>query len=251
MSVLDKSTRLLNELARSDRPLTAAELSGTTGLPRSSVYRLLDELGALGLVRRLDRGRYGMGPRLLLWGEAAASSFDLREAAEQPMRHLRDELHESVHLYVLEGEHRICIAAVEGHYGLRRFVRIGEPLPLRVGAAGKLLLAFAGNEIIDAEVKRAEAEVLGEQFPNAPGPEELLEELRRIRRVPWATSFDERETGVAAVAAPVAVRGSVVGALCVSGPSSRFTPELLDGWRPAVERAAQDIAEAYRVGVVE
>ena len=37
---------------------------------------------------------------------------------------------------------RICIAAVEARHELRPFIQLGRPLPLRVGAAGKLLLAF-------------------------------------------------------------------------------------------------------------
>lgn len=248
---MEKSSRILNELARSDGFLSAAQIAEAVELPRSSVYRLLDELGSLGLVRKTGDGHFGMGPRLLLWGEAAASSFDLRQAAEAPMRRLRDKLHESVHLYVREAAHRICIAAVEGNYGLRRFVRIGEPLPLRVGAAGKLLLAFAGEEVVAEEVARAREDAADGAYPNAPGPDGLLAELRDIRRDPWAMSFDEREAGVAAVAAPVTGRGAVVAALCVSGPSSRFTLELLRSWRPDIEQAVGEIAAAYAVDLAD
>ncbi len=106
-------------------------------MPKSSTHRLLSELATLGIVRRTEDGRYSLGPRLLYWGEAAADTFDLRAIAEQPMRHLRDEVGESVHLYVREHDTRICIAAVEGRHELRPFIQLGRPLPLRVGAAGK------------------------------------------------------------------------------------------------------------------
>ena len=96
-------------------------------MPKSSTHRLLNDLAALGIVRRTDDGRYSLGPRLLYWGEAAADTFDLRLVAEQPMRNLRDELGESVHLYIREHDTRICIAAVEGRHVLRPFIQLGRP----------------------------------------------------------------------------------------------------------------------------
>ena len=245
MSVLEKTTRVLNELARADVFLTASEVSARTDLPRSSVYRLLDELCTFGLARK-DGTRYGMGPRLLLWGEAAAASFDLRQAAEASMRRLRDTLHESVHLYVRSGSVRICIAAVEGDYGLRRFVRVGDPLPLHVGAAGKVLLAFSDDPTVEESLRLARAEADTPTYPNPLEPQALMRELERIRVDPWTLSVDEREAGVAAVAAPVRDRRTVLAALCVSGPSSRLTAEVLETWRPLVEEAALQIATAYR-----
>ena len=60
----------------------------TLDMPKSSTHRLLNELAALGIVRRTDDGRYSLGPRLLYWGEAAADTFDLRQVAEQANAHL-------------------------------------------------------------------------------------------------------------------------------------------------------------------
>lgn len=242
MSVIEKATRLVDQLARSDGLLTLGELSEATGLPKSSAHRLLDELSRAGLVRRHGLS-YGMGPRNLLWGEATAASFDLREAAEAPMRRLRDKTNESVHLYIRDGSSRVCIAAMEGRFGLRRFVRLGEPLPLRAGAAGKLLLAFADSDVVESEVRLAREDEKAGRFPNAPGSR-LPDELARIRQDPWATSLDEREEGVAAAAAPVRdVRGQVVAAVVVSGPSFRLTGEALAALRGDLEECARDVLQ--------
>ena len=54
-------------------------------------------------------------------------------------------------------------------------------------------------------------------------PERLAEELGRVRRRGFAEARDEREEGLAAIAAPVRdSRGELVGILGVQGPSSRF-----------------------------
>ena len=223
MSVLEKASDLIDCLGRAGEPVTLAYVRAALGMPKSSTHRLLSELATLGIVRRTEDGRYSLGPRLLYWGEAAADTFDLRAVAEQPMRRLRDEVGESVHLYVRDNETRICIAAVEGRHELRPFIQLGRPLPLRVGAAGKLLLAFADRDVQQVEVSRALEEA--EAMPNAPGPR-LGEQLARIREERWATSIGEREEGVSAAAtAIVDSRDRVVAALCVSAPTTRLGEE--------------------------
>ena len=127
MSVLEKASDLIDCLGRAGEPVTLGHVRAAMGMPKSSTHRLLNELAALGIVRRTEDGRYSLGPRLLYWGEAAADTFDLRAVADQPMRRLRDELGESVHLYVREHDTRICIAAVEGRHELRPFIQLGSP----------------------------------------------------------------------------------------------------------------------------
>ncbi|MCO6501708.1 MAG: helix-turn-helix domain-containing protein, partial [Acidimicrobiales bacterium] len=131
MSVLQKASDLIDCLGRAGEPMTLGQVRDALDMPKSSTHRLLSELAGLGIVRRTQDGLYALGPRLLYWGEAASNGYDLRRIAEQPMRRLRDELDESVHLYVRERDVRICIAAAEGRQVLRPFVELGRPLPLR------------------------------------------------------------------------------------------------------------------------
>lgn len=246
MSVLEKASDLIDCLGRAGGPVTLGYVRGALGMPKSSTHRLLSELATLGIVRRTDDGRYSLGPRLLYWGEAAADTFDLRAIADQPMRRLRDEVGESVHLYVREHDTRICIAAVEGRHELRPFIQLGRPLPLRVGAAGKLLLAFAGQAVQDAELRRAREEASA--TPNAPGVH-LGEQLDQIRQQHWAASVGEREEGVSAVATSVVdSRNRVVAALCISAPTTRLGPEQLDRMRPALLQCAGEVSALLQRG---
>ncbi|NIQ26948.1 MAG: helix-turn-helix domain-containing protein, partial [Gammaproteobacteria bacterium] len=121
MSVLEKASDVIDCLGRAGEPVPLGYVRSALGMPKSSVHRLLGELARLGIVRRASDGRYSLGPRLLYWGEAAADTFDLRGLAEGPMRRLRDEVGESVHLYIRDGDARICIAAVEARHALRPF----------------------------------------------------------------------------------------------------------------------------------
>jgi DNA-binding IclR family transcriptional regulator len=246
VSVLEKASDLIDCLGRAGEPVTLGHVREAMGMPKSSTHRLLNELAALGIVRRTEDGRYSLGPRLLYWGEAAADTFDIRAVADQPMRRLRDELGESVHLYVRDHDTRICIAAVEGHHELRPFIQLGRPLPLRVGAAGKLLLAFADREVQELELDRALHDATSR--PNAPGPR-LGEQLSQIRADRWATSAGEREEGVSAAAtAIVDSRDRVVAALCVSAPSTRLTDDRFEEMRQPLTRGAVEISALLKRG---
>ncbi|HEX5590971.1 MAG TPA: IclR family transcriptional regulator [Candidatus Limnocylindrales bacterium] len=246
MSVLEKTSSLIDCLGQAGEPVSLAYVRSALDMPKSSTHRLLGELAALGIVRRTEGGRYSLGPRLLYWGEAAAETFDLRTVAEPPMRRLRDELGESVHLYVRDHDKRVCIAAVEARHELRPFIQLGRPLPLRAGAAGKLLLAFADDEIQRLELRRARTD--GDTLPNAPGPR-LADQLEQIRAERWATSVGERQDGVAAVATAVSdSRGRVVAALCISGPTTRLTRERLPAMREPLEACAAEVTGLLRRG---
>ena len=246
MSVLEKASDLIDCLGRAGEPVTLGHVREAMGMPKSSTHRLLNELAALGIVRRTEDGRYSLGPRLLYWGEAAADTFDIRAVADQPMRRLRDELGESVHLYVRDHDTRICIAAVEGHHELRPFIQLGRPLPLRVGAAGKLLLAFADRDVQELELDRAVHDATSR--PNAPGAK-LRDQLPQIRADRWATSAGEREEGVSAAAtAIVDSRDRVVAALCVSAPTTRLAEDRFEALRQPLARGAAEISALLQRG---
>ena len=236
MSVLGKATQILDLVTSAERQSTLTEIAEQLGQPRSSVHRLLTELMTLGLLTRRTNATYAAGPRLVHWGEVAAHSIDLVEVARPRMEWLRDRLGESVHLYVRERESRICVAAVEGHYELRHFTEIGRPLPLRVGAAGKLLLAHADPVTRSHELARIATDP---PSPRAPTARELEAQLEEIGRSGWATSIGEREEGLVAAAVPIKDGlDRVVAALSVSGPSARLAADKLVALRPDIVEAA-------------
>lgn len=246
MSVLEKSSELIDCLGQAGEPVSLAYVRSALHMPKSSTHRLLAELASLGIVRRTEDGRYSLGPRLLYWGDAAAETFDLRAIALPSMRRLRDRVGESVHLYVRERDTRTCIAAVEARHELRPFIQLGRPLPLEAGAAGKLLLAFAEEEVQRAALEHSTSR--DGRYPNAPGPR-LAAELVNIRNERWATSIGEREHGVAAAAVPIVESlGRVVGALAISGPTTRLTPERLTEMRSPLEASATEISALLRRG---
>ena len=236
MSVLTKATQAIDSLARARRPMRLAEVAEDLGLPKSSVHRLLSELTELRIARRTPDGLFALGPRLLSWGASAADSFVLRGVAEPWMHRLRDSTGESVHLYVRQGHHRVCLASVEGRAALRPVVPTGGLQPLGFGSSGKLLLAFAPPGVL--EQVRAEAAETGRWVATDA-------ELETIRATGWSIAIDEREKGLSAAAASVRdADGEVVAALSVSGSSTRLTLERYDEIKDDVLAIAKEIGAA-------
>lgn len=129
VGVLDKAMSVLDALEA--RPLSLAELTESTGIPRATVHRLAAALEVHGLVGRSEDGRFTLGDRLV--------AVDLPERARPALEILRDATGESVQLYVRRGRKRLCLAALESPSELRTIVEVGALLPLERGSAGAVL----------------------------------------------------------------------------------------------------------------
>jgi DNA-binding IclR family transcriptional regulator len=242
MSVLEKATLILDAVVESPEEATLTSIAQRLGQPRSSTHRLLSELVQLGLLFRVGSATYAAGPRLTRWGEAASGRSDIVRIAKPAMARLRDAVGESVHLYVRQRDRRVCVSALEGSFELRHFTEVGKPLPLSVGASGKVLLAFADAATQAQELRRVAKEPLTER---APSVDALAAQLEEIRRSEWSMSFGEREEGLAAAAVPIhTAAGRVEAALSISGPTARLTAERLEALRAQLTAAADEISAA-------
>ncbi|HUB04459.1 MAG TPA: IclR family transcriptional regulator C-terminal domain-containing protein, partial [Solirubrobacteraceae bacterium] len=68
-------------------------------------------------------------------------------------------------------------------------------------------------------------------------------ELQGVRRDDFATSIDELEVGLSAIAAPVrGARGEVIAALSISGPTLRMPPERIAELRTILTSEARTLS---------
>jgi DNA-binding IclR family transcriptional regulator len=264
--VLDRSVALLDLLA--DGPRTLRWLSGASGLPRPTAYRLLVALEAHRLVARDSSGAFGLGPRLTELAVRAGPAVDLAALAGPVLTRLHEATGESVQLYVRSGDRRLCIAARDAGTGLRDSVPVGALLPLDAGSGGKVLLAWSqpadtvaaatvpggvqsggvqsggvqSGGVQSGGIQPAGVQPTGVQ-PGVAQPGGIRPaELAAVRKRGWAASVAERESGVASVSAPVLADGVLLGALCISGPASRIGTAPGKRLAPMIVEAAADLA---------
>ncbi|MBN9741742.1 MULTISPECIES: IclR family transcriptional regulator [Amycolatopsis] len=211
------------------------ELVALTGLPKTTVVRLLATLESLGLI--VDRGdsSYGPGAGLLRWVKLAEALWEVGPEARQIMARLAESCGETVNVYVRRGLDRTAIAQAEGTATVRSVVAVGVPYPLASGASAKILLGGAPDEVLHELAGRRSGLEL----------EPLRREVASIREAGYAVTHGERELGASAVAAPIFAKdGRVIAALSASGPTSRFTADRVGRYVDAVTAAAREISEA-------
>ncbi|OXS56845.1 IclR family transcriptional regulator [Cohnella sp. CIP 111063] len=215
------------------------EIAGKVGLHKSTIHRLLATLEDRGFVTRdPSTEKYRLGLSILELSAHLSRSDDPSVMLLPEMERLRDQLNETISLYVRDRTERVRIQAVQSMQAIRRVATVGARLPLSVGASSKVLLAFA-----DPGVRSA---VLTDPaWPAQLERETFAKQLDDILAAGYATSFEEREPGAAAVAAPIFNRsGKLVAALSVSGPSNRLTPDRMHEFAPAI------VESAHRMGTM-
>jgi len=240
---IDRAVLILRCFDARHPELGISELSRLTGLSTSTVHRLLTSLVENELVRPTAHRRYSLGPLIAQLGRSGGLPTGLREVALPVARQLRDEVDETVGIHeLLPNGRRAVVEQVEGRQELRRtYTEFGVPIPLPHGAPGKAMLAHLPAE-------RREWWLARPIDPATPStiadPEALRRQLDEIRVRGWAYSDAERTTGIRAVAAPVFDHtGSVAGALGLSVPTVRMSPQRVQELGRRVKDAAWQVSQ--------
>ncbi|OBJ12644.1 IclR family transcriptional regulator [Mycobacterium sp. 1482292.6] len=235
--VLAKIRGIMDAFTLSEPELTLSEIRARTGYPTSTVQRLVANLVAEEFLDRIG-DRFRIGARVAYWAAPVASSMGLLEAVSPALESLRDASGETACFFRREGPFRVCVAIAETRHGIRREMHVGKIVPLHVGSAGRVLMAWdddALREVLASDLAR---------FTDATvtDPDVLRANVEEARRMGFAITSGERDEGATGVAAPVFdARGQVLGALMISGPSFRFSPELAERWADNVVGAADQV----------
>ncbi|WP_336790106.1 IclR family transcriptional regulator [Paenibacillus sp. MMO-177] len=202
--------------------LAMSEIADKVGLHKSTVHRMLATLEDRGFVERDPSSeRYHLGMRMWELSAHLSRSDDQSVIWQPEMERLRDRLGETVSIYVRDGSERVRIQAVQSNQPVRRVAPVGARLPLYAGASSKVLIAYS-DRFVQEQIFGDPAWLLAIDL------DQYKQQLEEIVQQGYATSFEEREPGVAALAAPIFNRhGQVAAALSVSGPSSRLTMETM------------------------
>lgn len=239
VGVLDRVMEILRVFPRGDVTLSPREIADDTGLPLPTVYRMAQALCAHGLLEKRG-GRYRLGLALLHLGTRVSEGMELRRQALPHLEWLNERTGENAELHVRQGEARVPIELVRSPHNLRPFVEIGAPLPLHLGASGKVLLAWLPETERESLAVASAARFDGKAVFDAGA---LRTQLERIRAQGWAASDGERSSGVAALAAPAFdAGGRVAGAILVSMPSVRLSAKRCREVAPLVKEAADRVS---------
>ncbi|MFD0774969.1 IclR family transcriptional regulator [Streptomonospora algeriensis] len=239
-SSVERALRILIELASG--PATISELGRRLDVHRTTSLRLLRTLEEERFVRRMDDGRYRIGPRMTGLAQIALEGLDVRAAASGHLRELGAACGHTVHLAAREGGAMVYLDKVESRHAVRMYSRIGAPAPLHATGVGKAVLAHMPEAERD--------ELLGEPpydrytAGTRTTREELTADLAEVAEQGWALDDFEHEEFIHCVAAPVRdASGEVAAAVSVSAPNVVVDRAHLLALVPDLTRTASAISE--------
>ncbi|MGW6422934.1 IclR family transcriptional regulator [Nocardia sp. NPDC055053] len=236
-SMIERMTLILDAFDATTPTLTLLGLAERTGLPRSTVHRILDQMIRLRWLAHTPGG-YRLGLRVLELGGLAAEHNELREVVGPLLYDLSQRTGLIGHLAVLDGREVLFLDRAGGRSQVAIPTRVGGRLPAHCTALGKALLATLEPGI-------AEGSLRGNATPRTARTivdrAELHRELARIRnRQGVAVDTEESMPGVGCVAVPIRGRGVALAAISLSG--------TVNGDRSALDtaRLARALAEVAK-----
>ncbi len=237
----DRVADVLSLFTEGPAAVGVSEIARQLDLSKAVVHRILQSLVSRGFVLSDGETReYRLGPAARALGARALRDHDLRRAARDVLRRLRDATRETTTLSELVQLSRVYLDQYESPQEIKMTVEVGRPYPLYAGASSLAMLAHLPLEVQEQALS-GELKPLTEA--TISDPISLRRQLAEVRRRGVATSLGERQAGAASVAAPLfGIDGDVQGSISVCGPISRFTPEITQRYAPLVLAAAQEIS---------
>lgn len=237
---VDRAVSILEILAlRGEAGVT--ELAAELGVHKSTAFRLVAALEGRGLVEQVsDRGRYRLGFGIVRLAGAATAGLDIVRESQPVCERLAAELEETVNVAVAEGDACVNVSEVRGPAAIASHNWIGQRTPLHATSSGKVLLAHEPEE----RVATLLSSPLVRYTPHTiTDPAKLRSHLADVRGRGFASTLEEYEAGLNAIAAPLrGIDGRVVAAVSVSGPSYRLSADRIDQVAAALIAASEAIS---------
>ncbi len=203
------------------RTIGLEEISREIQMAKPTVYRFLLTLQELGYARRAENDRWAITLTMFNVGSRALDHLDLHAAARPVAEDLAEELGETIHMGVLDGDSAVYVLKIESKYHIRMYSRVGRRMPLYCTAIGKVLLAHMTDEERDAALKGVK--LLAVTKNTITSRVALNAELAKIRKEGYALDNEEREEGLHCIGAPIFDHtGLIVATLSVSWPGFRY-----------------------------
>lgn len=238
---VDRAITVLDILARTGSA-GVIEIAREMGVHKSTASRLLAALDARGMVNQnRERGKYQLGFTVLRLANSIPRRLSLVKEAGPILEELAERFQETVNLAVLRSRYAVNVDQAMGPSSLATTNWVGRLTPLHATSSGKVLLAGLSADRRE-EILR-ETGLPARTAKTVTSRSELEKSLVEIAAAGYSIVHEEFEIGLNGIAVPVHDHtGSVAGALSISGPSFRFTPEETPGLIEDLKQAALRIS---------
>ena len=201
--------------------LSIREISEKTGLPRPTVYRLLDTLTHEGYVSSNPQTKTfyfnGFKPRP---SNKPALQKNL-EIVISRMKTVAQSTDDAVYLVVRQGNNSLCVHREFGNYPIQvNSLAVGQSQPLGIGSGGLAVLAASNDEDIETTLRNNASRFMEYNGISTPIIKQLI---RNTRARGYALVGNYAISGVTGVGMAVFDKGVPIAGLCVSSITERMS----------------------------
>ncbi|HLQ72754.1 MAG TPA: IclR family transcriptional regulator [Bacillota bacterium] len=237
-----RSMKIL-DLFLEEEELTFQEIIDLSGMPKSSVYRMLSSLETMEFLEKGSDNKFRLGLIFLKYGSLVSARLNIRQIALPIMQELHNELEEAVNLTIKQDDTQsIYIEKLEYKQKVRLYTAVGRMSPLYAGASSRIILSFlpesfTRNYLENAHLKKYAKGTITDK-------NQIVEMLERGRKNYYTLSYSELHDHTAEMAAPIFNHeGKVVAALSLAGIEANYGEENIALYSKKLIRAVENISQ--------
>ncbi|MHA7883323.1 IclR family transcriptional regulator [Nitratireductor rhodophyticola] len=237
---LARGLELLSAFTAERPRMTLAEITKVTGLPKSTVVRILFTLEALGYIRTHDAtGSYFPGPKLMSLGLSVLTSMDLVTLATPYAEKLAHRTGRVVNIGVLDDLSVLYCARIGAYQLLDLNIRVGSRIPLHCTAMGSALISFS-----EPAVRNLILDKLAADPSTRAASEQIRANLPLVHERGYALGDRQFSMGVRGIAVPIWERGNTLAAaMNIASPADAVSMnEIVSDFAPLLIEAARSIS---------
>lgn len=228
------------QLFTKEKPIWGiTEIANKLQLNKTTVSRLVADLLVEGFLQR-EQNKYSLGFSLLSISGVVTSHLEIHRESKDILKKLVSHLGETAHIAILEGKEITYVHKIECKNSVPLLSSIGKKNPVSCTSAGKVLLAFQENNIVNSIIEVG----LPCMGPNSiTDPEQFKSQLLQIKAQGYSICINEMHENVVSIAAPVRdYTGEVVAAVSVVGTKERINDEKINTFTEAIIDAGSEIS---------
>lgn len=222
--------------------LSFQEVIELSGIPKTSVFRMLKSLEEMEFLDKGTDAKYRLGILFLKFGHLVSTRLDVRKLAYPIMNELHNDIKEAVNLIVRDGNEAIYIEKIDTKQKVRLYTAIGRKSPLYAGACSRAILSF----LPDNEIKKylESIELTSFAMGTITDKEKLYKTIVQARELGYTISYSELENYTAAIAAPIYNhKGEVVAGLSIAGLEANYQGDNVEIFVEKLKKATGEISK--------
>jgi len=233
---------VLEYLALSDTPQNLSAISKGLGMNKSTVYRLLATLVESHYVfQDEDSRQYSLGARSSWLSAKFTEKNEILKVARPFLEALSKQVHETIHLGILEGSEVIYIDKINGREAIIMASQVGGRTSIHCTALGKAVLAYQSESKWQEYVEKNGLPT--KTKATITDPNQFYKELMKIRTLGISIDNIENEEGIRCVAAPVFdADNHAVAAVSISSWIINMTLDRVQQVTPLLQKTTSEIS---------